>query len=88
MSKVSACDGRPAVFQHVQPPGVVGLQHAHVVGHDVQDLPHAVAAQGLAQAGMRGLVAHLRVQLAVVDDVVAVRAARDARAGRASCTGG
>ena len=32
-------------FQHVEPPGVVCTAHTHVVGHDVEDQPHAVRAQ-------------------------------------------
>ena len=67
---------RRAVFQHVQPPRVVGLQHAHVVGHHVQHLAHAVPAQRQAHAFVPVLAADFGIEFAVVDDVVAVRAAR------------
>ena len=75
---------RAPVFQHVEPPGVVGLQHAHVVRHDVEDLAHAVAPQRLAHARVGEFVAHLGIELRVVDDVVAVGAARSCpQVGRA-----
>jgi hypothetical protein len=33
---------RPALLQHVEPPGVVRMQHAHVVGHEVHNEAHAL----------------------------------------------
>ncbi len=37
-------------FQEVQPPGVVAAANRHMVGHDVQNQPHVVRAQGRHQA--------------------------------------
>ncbi|MNH03433.1 hypothetical protein D3C79_626960 [compost metagenome] len=62
--------------QQALPPRVVGTAHGHVVGHGVEDQPHAVLAQGADQALQRRLAAQLRVDLGRVDHVVAV-----ARAG-------
>lgn len=68
--------GGPPVFHDVVPPGIGGIDHAHVVGHDIQQAAEAVRQQGIAQRGMAGLVADFRVQLRGIDHVVAVRAAR------------
>ena len=73
--EVGAVAGGRAVLQDVVPPGVLVGADAHVVGHGVEDL----AQPGVAQGGDPGLVvllgADLGVEAAVVDDVVAVRAA-------------
>ena len=66
---------RAALREHVLPPGVVAVQHAQVVRHDVHHEAHAVAAQRVEQPAQVGLGADLRIDLAVVDDVVAVHAA-------------
>ncbi len=64
-----------AVLEHVHPPGVVAAEDAHVVRHEIEDVPHAVARAARRQAlEVRG-AADLRVERVVVDDVVAVRAA-------------
>ncbi len=64
-----------AVLEHVLPPRVVGGEHAHVVGHEVHHLRHAVARK-LGHEGVEVLAgADLRVEGLVVDDVVAVLAA-------------
>ena len=34
-----------SVLQHVDPPAVLGAFDAHVIGNDIEDLPHAVALQ-------------------------------------------
>ena len=64
------------VLQHVVPPGVLVRADPHVVGDGVEDL----AKPALAQGGDPGLIillgADLRVEAAVVDDVVAVGAPR------------
>jgi hypothetical protein len=65
-----------AVLQHVHPPGVVGAEHAHVVGHHVQQLAHAVRAQRRDEAREAFLAAQLGVDLVVRHHVVAVHAAR------------
>jgi hypothetical protein len=67
--------GSLAVFEHVQPPGVVGVHHAHVVRHRVQYVAHAVLGEGGAEALQILIAADLGIDRVVVDDVVAVRAA-------------
>ncbi len=61
--------------QHVGPPGVVVAEHPHVVGHQVDQLAHAVGPQRLRQALERGQAAELGIDLVVGHDVVAVHAA-------------
>ena len=71
------CVGRGwPVFQHVHPPGVVGAEHAHVVGHHVEQQSQAVFAQRSAEALEALGTTELRVDLVVRDNVVAVHAAR------------
>lgn len=65
--------GRP-VLQHVPPPGVLAGADGHVIGHDVQQMPQALGAQGSTQAGVCRLAADLGVDMMRVDHVVAVRA--------------
>ena len=65
-----------SVLEHVEPPGVVAAHHAHVVGHQVQDHPHALRAQGGGEPLESVLAPELRVDGVVVDDVVAVGASR------------
>lgn len=69
--------------QHV-PPGGVGRGDGDpgVVGHDVDDEPELLVAQRAQQPLPTGLAAHLRVDLPVVDHVVAVL-----RAGVAASSG-
>ena len=66
--------GRP-VLQHVPPPGVFRAG-GHVVGHDVEDLAQAPGLQGGIEPGVGGAAPELLVDPPVVDDVVAVGAAR------------
>jgi hypothetical protein len=62
-----------AVLEHIPPRRVGrGDADAGVVGHDVDDQPQAGAVQGRLQREPALLPAHGRVDLAVVDDVVAV----------------
>ncbi len=65
-----------APFEHREPPRIVGAADAHVVGHDVEQELQPVALQHVAEADEGLLAAELRVDLAVVDDVVAVHRAR------------
>ncbi|MHC2176207.1 hypothetical protein ACVIQW_005594 [Bradyrhizobium diazoefficiens] len=62
-------------FQHVKPPGIVGKVHADMVRHEVDDEAEVVPAECLAQPRKAGLAAELRIELAVIDGVVAVRRA-------------
>ena len=61
-----------APLQHVQPPGVVGPAHAHVVGHDIEHEAHAVLPQGLDQPAQRVLATQLRIEAVMVHDIVAM----------------
>ena len=63
-----------AVLQHVVPPEVFGGGRAHVIGHDVQNLAHRAAVQGLDHRPIIVFAAQLGVQLPVIDDGIAVRA--------------
>ena len=64
------------VLQHIHPPGVVVSHDRHVVRHDVAQVAHAVARKRVDhRVEVRGR-ADLRIQHRVVDDVVAVSAAR------------
>ena len=38
----ASVDGRLAVLENIQPPGIVTAHHSHVVGHDVEYQSHAV----------------------------------------------
>jgi len=60
------------VLKHVHPPGVVGAEHAHVVGHLVQQQAHAQRARSPGEAEEALHAAQLGIDLRVVDDVVAV----------------
>ena len=71
---VGVARGRP-VFEHLAPQGIVGLQHAHVVGHDVHQQLQVMPVERGAEILEIGLGADLRVDLARVDHVVAMRAA-------------
>jgi len=71
-----------AVLQHVAPPRVVATEHAHVVGHHVEDLAHAVRLQSCAETCVARWPAELGVDLVVRDNVVAVCAAGPRAADR------
>ena len=66
---------RGSVFQHVLPPAVMRVVDAHVVGHDVDDQPQPLVAQCLGKGVKLLFGAQLRVELAMIDNVVAVAAA-------------
>ena len=65
-----------AVLEHIEPPGVVAAHDAHVIGHDVGHLPHTVGGKRRSERGEVIVAAKLRIELAMIDDVVAVRASR------------
>ena len=73
VARVGRC---PALFQHVEPPRVVRVQHAHVVRHEVGHETHAVLAQRFDQLAQLRFGADLRIDRVVVDEVIAVHAAR------------
>ncbi len=59
-------------FQQIQPPGVIAATDGHVVGHDIQNQPHLMGAQGRHQATQGGFAAQFRVDGGRVDHVVAM----------------
>jgi hypothetical protein len=63
-------------FQYVQPPGVAIATDGHMVGHDIQDQPHVMGAQGIDQLHQRFFTSQFGVDPARVDHVVAVLRAR------------
>src|SRR3954469_6404452 len=63
-------------FQHVEPEGIVGAAYPHMVRYEIEYLPEAVFAKRRHHAPERRVVAKLRVQPVVIDDIVAVRAVR------------
>src|SRR5262249_30479198 len=64
-----------AVFQDVHPPDVARVADAHVVGHRVEDQAHAALAEGGGEGVKVVRAAQLKIETAVVADVVAVTAA-------------
>ena len=72
--EVTRVDGRLPVFQHVRPPCIVVAHHRHVVGHDVGNVAHSVTLECIDKALEVLAAADLRIEPAVVDDVVAMAA--------------
>ena len=64
-----------AVLEHVEPPRVRRLRDAHVVRHEVHDVPHAARVQRVDPRPVLLVGADLRVEPRRIGDVVAVRAA-------------
>src|SRR5947209_3688823 len=65
-----------AIFQDIQPPGIVTAHNAHVVGNDIQNLPHAMLVERVDELIELLRSPNFRIQTVVVDDVVSVSAAR------------
>ena len=65
-----------AVLQHVVPPEVLAGCRAHVVGHNIQNLAHRAAVQGVDHRLIVALAAQLGVQLRVIDNRVSMRTSR------------
>ena len=71
-------------FEHVEPPGIVRMVHAHVVGHEIEDEADVRPDRApRAAARKRLLAAEFRVERIVIDDVVAVARCRRAPSGKA-----
>src|SRR5256885_1337649 len=68
--------GRLTVLENVEPPGVVGSHHTHVVRHDVEDLPHAVLAQRSNEGFEIFNCTDLGIENLVINNVVTMRASR------------
>ena len=64
-----------AILENVVPPGVAVGGDAHVVRHRVENLAQPVRLERGDEGGVVVLGADLRVQRAVIDDVIPVRAA-------------
>ena len=65
------------ILEDVLPPRVRRLRDPHVVRHDVQHVSHPVRSERVDPAPVVVVGAQVRVQTGRVDDVVAMRAARD-----------
>ena len=65
-----------APFQHVEPQRIVGAADAHVVRHEIQHLPEPVLRERRHHRLESRLIAQLRIERVMIDDVVAVGAAR------------
>ena len=64
--------GGLAIFQNIEPPSIVGAHHSHMVGHDVEDLSHPMFMQGRDKLLVFLWRSNLRIQVMMIDDVVAV----------------
>ena len=62
-------------FQHVEPQRIVRTAHPHVIRHEVENLQQRVFLQRLAHLAEGGVFTELGIELAMIDDVVAVGAA-------------
>ena len=63
-------------FQHVEPERIVGAADSHMVRHEIQHLLQPVLGESGIHPVERSLVPQLGVERVVIDDVVAVGAAR------------
>ncbi len=75
MSKNSPNGLKAPPFQQIQPPGIIRATHGHVVGHDVEDQPHPLCAQGIDQTPQRRLATQLGIDRCRVHHVVAMQGA-------------
>ena len=62
-------------FQNIEPQRIVGAPDAHVIGHDVQNSPEPVIAEGVDHRREIIFRPEFRIQLVMIGDVVAVHAA-------------
>src|SRR5207249_3759303 len=67
--------GSLAVFEDIVPPNVLVTENGHVVGHGIQDLPHAKLLQAANPSLVVRIAANLLVEQPMVCDVVSVPAA-------------
>src|SRR5260221_1134517 len=61
-----------APFQYVEPPWIVGEMHADMVGDEIEKETKVVLRKRPAQPLAAGVAAEFRIELAVIDDVVAM----------------
>src|SRR5262249_25214212 len=64
-----------APFQHIEPPRVVRMADAHVVRYEIEDQAKAVRLERDAHPRKAFGAAEFGIELLVVNDIVAVRAA-------------
>ena len=62
-------------LQNIEPQRIVGAPHAHVIGNEVQNSAEPLAAEGVDHRCEVRLPPEFGVELVVIDDVIAVRAA-------------
>ncbi len=79
--EVAGVAGAGAVAEDIPPPWVLPPD-ADMVGDDIEDEPHIVVAQQPGEVVKRGQAPELGIDLAVVEDIVAVGAARRGREDR------
>ena len=72
----------PSPFQDIHPPTVVISRHADMVGHDVDDQPHATGPQRLRERAKSRFAAERRAHRHGIDAVVAMHGARARRHDR------
>src|SRR5258708_37668410 len=72
----SSAGGFRSPFQDVEPPWIVGIVNAHVVGHEIEDEPDIRRSERSGQVPKCILAAEFRVERIEVDHVIAMRTDR------------
>lgn len=73
-----------AVFEHIPPIAVMPSRDCHVIGNNIEHLAEVAFAETLAEAGMSFFTAQFLIYAMVIDDIIAMRAARSClQVGRA-----
>ena len=75
MSNQPAYCGIRAPFQDVEPQRIVGAADAHVVGHEIENLPEPFARNASTMREKSVSRPEFRIELVMIDDVIAVHAA-------------
>src|SRR6185312_13556042 len=65
-----------APLEHVEPPRIVGVADAHVIGHKIEDKAEAILLERGTQPRERFFAAKFGIEPVMIDDVVAVRTSR------------
>jgi hypothetical protein len=71
-----------SVFQQVQPKRIVFAADRHVIGHDIDDEAEARSVQRIYQRGQTFFAAEFGIDVAEIDDVIAVHRASPRRQDR------
>jgi hypothetical protein len=61
-------------FQDIEPPRIVGVVNAHVIGNEIENEAHIGGCESIAQALKRLVAPELGIERIVLDHVVSVRA--------------